>query len=191
MALVAPLTMITGCVAAIDAGSVAVGSATSANQSLVVSGTFLPYREGATAITYDENVVPAGATARVAISTTSAGMRVELTTNGMVPRRSYGAHLHTQPCTAVPDQAGPHYQHMHDPVKPSVDPAYANPHNEIWLDFTADTTGAASATSAPDWVFPAGEPARSLVVHTQQTRTSPGEAGTAGARVACLTLPVV
>jgi Cu-Zn family superoxide dismutase len=70
-----------------------------------------------------------------------------------------------------------------------VNPAYANPHNEVWLDFTADTTGAASAESVQDWRFASGSPARSLVLHAQHTRTGEGEAGTAGPRVACLTLP--
>lgn len=204
-ALVAPLTMITACASPIDVGPAAVGSATSAwtiyqgsasptpagsfAADLVASGTFLPYQEGSTAITYDPAVVPAGATARVAITKTAAGMRVGLTTAGMVPRRAYGAHLHTEPCTALPDQAGPHYQHRHDPVKPSVNPAYANPRNEIWLDFTADATGESSTVSEQDWAFPPGESARSLILHAQQTRTAPGEAGMAGPRVACLTLP--
>jgi Cu-Zn family superoxide dismutase len=117
-------------------------------------------------------------------------VRSDLVVSGtFLPRRAYGAHLHTEPCSAAPDAAGPHYQHLHDPAKPSVNPAYANPHNEVWLDFTADTTGAASAESVQDWRFASGSPARSLVLHGQHTRTGEGEAGTAGPRVACLTLP--
>ena len=34
--------------------------------------------------------------------------------------------------------AGPTFQNVVDPVQPSVDPAYANPENEIWLDFRTD-----------------------------------------------------
>jgi len=96
--------------------------------SLVASGTFQPYRPGSTAITYDPAVVPAGARARVAITRTPAGLIVRLTVAGMVPRRPYGAHLHTQPCGATPDAAGPHYQNRRDPRTPSVDPSYAPTH---------------------------------------------------------------
>jgi superoxide dismutase, Cu-Zn family len=155
---------------------------------VVETGTFLPYRPGATAITYDPAVVPPGARARVAITRTPAGLIVRLTVAGMVPRRAYGVHLRTQPCTAVPDQAGPHYQHQHDPRTPSVDPSYANPRNEVWLDFTADAAGAATAVSQENWTFTPNSPPRSLVIHAATTRTGTGEAGTAGARAACLSL---
>jgi superoxide dismutase, Cu-Zn family len=155
---------------------------------VVVAGTFLPYRPGATAITYDPAVVPPGARARVAITRTPFGLIVRLTVAGMVPRRAYGAHLHTQPCTAVPDQAGPHYQHQLDPHTPSVDPSYANPANEVWLDFTADGSGAANAVSQENWTFDPKNPPRSLVIHAETTRTGTGMAGTAGARGACLSL---
>ena len=108
------------------------------------------------------------------------------------PRRAYGAHLHTRPCTATPADAGPHYQHSPDPKAaaspPSVDPAYANPRNEVWLDFTADAAGAAAATAHQDWTFDQAEPPRSLIVHAEQTSTAAGKAGMAGPRVACLTL---
>jgi len=157
--------------------------------SLVASGTFLPYRPGSTAITYDPAVVPPGARARLAITTIPYGTVVRLTAAGFIPRRAYGAHLHTMPCTAVPDEAGPHYQHRHDPSSPSVDPSYANPQNEVWLDFTADATGAGTAVSQLNWAFgPAAAP-RSLVIHAQPTSTAAGTAGKAGPRVACLTLP--
>lgn len=151
------------------------------------SGAFLPAPQGIRAITYDPTVVPAGATASVVLTTTDQGVRVQLTATGMVPRRTYGAHLHTMACTAVPDQAGPHYQHQADPSKPSVDPEYANPENEIWLDFTADATGAASATSTHSWNFADAAP-QSLIVHAERTKTTAGKAGTAGERVACLSL---
>ena len=155
---------------------------------LVASGTFQPYRPGSTAITYRPEVVPPGARARVAITRTSFGLVVRLTVAGMVPRRPYGAHLHTQPCTAVPDAAGPHYQNRHDPKTPSVDPSYANPENEVWLDFLADGAGTATAVSQENWTFDPKAPPRSLVIHAETTRTGSGVAGTAGARAACLSL---
>ncbi|AGZ40484.1 superoxide dismutase family protein [Actinoplanes friuliensis] len=157
-----------------------------------VTGTFLPFPQGVRAITYDPKVVPAGATAQVVIGRTAKGTSVRLAVTGMVPRRTYGAHLHRRTCTSVPDDAGPHYQHSSDPKAaaspPSVDPSYANPRNEVWLDFTADGQGAGSATAAQAWSFDEIEPPRSLIVHALRTRTEVGKAGTAGARVACLTL---
>ncbi|MFI7543365.1 superoxide dismutase [Actinoplanes sp. NPDC049599] len=153
-----------------------------------VSGTFLPFPQSARAVTYDPQVVPPGATALVDIARTARGTTVRLTARGLVPRRAYGAHLHTRPCTSIPDDAGPHYQHSADPRKPSVDPAYANPRNEVWLDFTADAAGAATVTARLDWTFDEVEPPRSLIVHAEHTRTAAGKAGMAGPRVACLTL---
>jgi Cu-Zn family superoxide dismutase len=155
---------------------------------LVASGTFQPYRPGSTAITYDPAVVPPGARARVAITRTPTGLVVRLTVAGMVPRRPYGVHLHTAPCAAMPDAAGPHYQHSHDPKMPSVDPSYANEGNEVWLDFLADGAGAGTAVSQENWLFDPKTPPRSLVIHAGTTRTGMGVAGTAGARAACLTL---
>src|SRR5436189_2448 len=88
------------------------------------------------------------------------------------------------PTTAAP--AGPHYQHMHDPASsPAGDPAYANPRNEVWLDFTADATGVGSATAVQDWSFEEMSPPRSLILHAEVTRTGKGVAGMAGPRAAC------
>ncbi|WP_305786499.1 superoxide dismutase [Symbioplanes lichenis] len=150
------------------------------------AGTFRP--KTLPTITYDTSVVPSGATAKVELAAVRPGLMIGLTVTGMVPRRSYGAHLHTQPCTLEPDDAGPHYQHQADPSKPSVDPSYANPRNEVWLDFTADERGGGHSMARQEWVFDPARPPRSLVVHEKSTRTDAGKAGTAGARVACLTL---
>jgi hypothetical protein len=113
------------------------------------------------------------------------------TPDGRRPDRAAGvrrASAH-RPCTEAPASAGPHYQHSADPATPSVDPAYANPRNEVWLDFTTDEAGAAAVASEVRWSFPPGAAARSLIIHAEQTRTGAGVAGTAGPRVACLTLP--
>ncbi|MEV6601128.1 superoxide dismutase [Actinoplanes sp. NPDC051346] len=152
------------------------------------SGTFQPVPEGTQAITYDSAAVPPGATAQVTVATTVKGIRVRLAVTGLATRRAYGAHLHTKTCTSVPDDAGPHYQHQADPSPPSVNPAYANPRNEVWLDFTTDPRGAATVAVEQTWTFDPVRPPRSLVLHAQLTRTDAGKAGTAGARVACLTL---
>jgi Cu-Zn family superoxide dismutase len=93
------------------------------------------------------------------------------------------------PCTADPEEAGPHYQNHQDPVVPSTNPIYANPDNEIWLDFTADASGNATSIASHGWDFSPARAPRSLVLHAEHTHTAAGEAGKAGARVACLTLP--
>ncbi|WP_249997997.1 superoxide dismutase family protein [Actinoplanes sp. M2I2] len=208
LALTVPLFMITGCTNAVEVGPTTTASmltsasawtlyqgapspspAASRAPDTVASGTFLPYRPGSTAITYDPAAVPPGARASVAITSNPRSTEVRLEAGGLVPRRTYGAHLHTEPCTATPDQAGPHYQHQKDPKTPSVDPSYANPRNEVWLDFTVDGYGTAVVSAVQPWAFPTGRSARSLILHAQATKTAPGVAGTAGPRVACLTLP--
>jgi Cu-Zn family superoxide dismutase len=135
---------------------------------------------------YDGDAVPA--TAALALVSSSAGRtRTVLTARGLLPRRTYGAHLHTRACGADPAAAGPHYQRVPDPVQPSTDPAYANPRNEVWLDLRTDTAGSARTLADNPWRY-REPPPRSLVLHATGTATHPGHAGTAGARLACLTL---
>ncbi|SDT61677.1 superoxide dismutase family protein [Actinoplanes derwentensis] len=154
-------------------------------------GTFQSWRAGATAVTYDPAMVPAGARARVAVDHTTTGVRVTLLVTGLRPGHAYGAHLHTGRCGSAPADAGPHYQHRRDPAaapgRPSVDPAFANARNEIWLDLITDVNGVGRAVTAQDWAFDASRPPWSLVLHAEHTHTVPGQAGTAGARLACLT----
>ncbi|MFF3753389.1 superoxide dismutase family protein [Streptomyces sp. NPDC002018] len=156
------------------------------------------------ALTYDVTKVPVGS--RVSVVQQSgesdgggdgvhageqadgAATTVLLRVSGLLPDRMYGAHVHTEPCGRAPEAAGPHYQNVMDPNQPSTDPAYANPGNEVWLDFTTDAGGHGTAESRHDWRFRPGG-ARSLVIHEHHTSTGPGEAGTAGARLACLTVP--
>ena len=157
----------------------------------VTEGTFRAWSEATPAVTYDTRAVPEGATARLAVTDTTHGVRVRLKVTGLVPGRSYGAHLHADPCTDKPAGAGPHYQQRIDPVQPSTDPRYANPRNEIWLDFTADAAGTGRASSAQRWHLDGSRPPWSMVLHAERTHTAPGQAGTAGARVACLTRTAV
>ena len=206
LSLAVPLSLLTGCANSLDIRPIASGTAASAwtiYQSaspadassettapyLTASGTFLPFRPGSTALTYNPAVVPAGATVALTITKSGYGTEVRLTAGGLIPGRAYGAHLHTNLCTAVPDEAGPHYQNHQDPVTPSVNPVYANPQNEIWLDFTTSAAGDASSAVTHGWNFDPQAPPRSLVLHESHTMTAPGEAGKAGAREACLTLP--
>jgi len=117
-------------------------------------------------------------------STTS----VTLAVTGLQPNRRYGAHAHTKPCGSDGKDAGPHFQFTPDPVTPSVDPAYANHVNEIWLDFTTDAAGSGQATSTVPWTFPADRRAASVVIHAMPTATEPGKAGSAGNRAACISV---
>ena len=171
--------------------SPAISASPTSGPTITGHGTFVAYTPGATAVTYDPALVPVGATAMLTTTQTAANTRVQLTVAGLRPHRGYGAHLHTNPCGPTGDAAGPHYQHQHDPAasasRPSVNPSYANPHNEVWLDFTTDGHGSATAATTQPWTF--GTNPRSLVIHAMTTKTAPGQAGTAGARAACLTLP--
>jgi Cu-Zn family superoxide dismutase len=137
-------------------------------------------------VRHDEALVPAGATAK-ARTVSVTGTLTTLTVRGLVPDREYGAHVHTKPCGTAPADSGPHYQHVPDPTQPSTDPAYANPRNEIWLDFTTSANGSALAVSQVDWTYGDRLPG-SVVLHETHTHTDPGHAGTAGGRLACLDL---
>lgn len=139
-------------------------------------------------LTYDTALVPAGAGIAVVEVARRGGNAVRLRLTGLPPDRTYGTHVHTAPCGPDPEAAGPHYQNRPDPVQPSVDPEYANHENEVWLDFTTDRRGSAHVSARQDWRFRAGA-ARSVVVHEHATMTHPGAAGTAGARLACLSVP--
>ncbi|UJW33884.1 superoxide dismutase [Saccharothrix sp. AJ9571] len=151
---------------------------------VTASGAF---GSAAPAYTYQPDLVPAGATASVfAASAPELGTSVTLVVTGLRADREYGAHAHTRPCGASGADAGPHYQKQVDPVSPSVDPAYANPENEIWLDLTTNGTGTGIGATHVDWQFDADRRAGSVVVHETHTHTHPGHAGTAGARLACL-----
>ncbi|AXB48973.1 superoxide dismutase family protein [Amycolatopsis albispora] len=144
---------------------------------------------GSSAPTYEPDLVPVGAKASVfSLSAPEFGTGVTLVVRGLLPNREYGAHAHTKPCGPDGAAAGPHYQKRVDPVSPSVDPAYANPSNEIWLDFTTDRFGTGFSTTRVPWQFDADRRAGSVVVHETHTHTHPGHAGTAGARLACLSV---
>lgn len=151
-----------------------------------VTGTFAA--PGGPAATYDSALVPVGATAAVTSSEAGGSTTITLNVTGLVPNRAYGSHGHVNPCGADGMAAGPHYQFMKDPVSPSVDPAFANPQNEIWLDFTTDASGAGSATATVPWTFPADRRAEAVIIHEKPTATEAGKAGTAGTRPACLTV---
>ena len=139
--------------------------------------------------------VPEGATARVQRVETGDGRTiVTLRVSGMAPSAAYGAHAHVGGCgDPASDRAGlaagPHFQHEPDPVKPSVDAAYANPQNEIWLDLTTDRAGNGHARSVVEWQFKPTRRPMSVIIHEGHTLTTEGKHGVAGKRVACLDVP--
>ncbi|QUQ65457.1 superoxide dismutase family protein [Kutzneria sp. CA-103260] len=152
------------------------------------SADFENYRPDAKAVTYSPDLVPVGSTATVAATPSPNGTTtVVLYVEGLLANHQYGAHVHQRSCGRTPEDAGPHYQNTPDPVQPSVNPAYANPQNEIWLDFTTDRHGNAWSISSVNWQFTQRH-AGSVVIHTEHTHTDPGSAGTAGARLACVTV---
>ena len=131
--------------------------------------------------------VPAGATAQVeAVYDSSGDTVVTLHVHGLTPRSAYGAHAHVDACGLDGAAAAPHFQNVVDPVSPSVDPAYANPSNEVWLDLTTDAAGDGVAHTEVSWQFSPDRRARSVILHERHTSDVPGSAGTAGARLACL-----
>jgi Cu-Zn family superoxide dismutase len=138
--------------------------------------------------TYSSDV-PAGATGKVTAVYNAAGRTViMLHVKGLKPNTEYGAHAHVNACGVTGAAAGPHWQRVPDPVTPSVNPTYANPRNEIWLDLTTDEDGNGVAQSKQDWQFPPDWRPHSVVLHAQHTSTGMGTAGTAGARLGCLTV---
>ncbi len=143
-------------------------------------------------VTYCYAGFPASGDARVhSVSTPSGTALVTLSVTGLAPSRTYGAHAHTAPCGPSGLAAGPHWQLADDPVSPSTDPAYANPRNEVWLDVTTDAAGNGTSRAVLDVAFPDGDQPASVIIHERRTSTGHGDgsAGTAGARLACLTVP--
>ncbi len=150
------------------------------------------------AFSYDATLAPVGATMRVdAWYLPSGHTVVVLRVRGLVPNREYGSHAHTNACGATGAVAGPHFQQVPQIPAPSagppvvpIDPAYANADNEIWLDFTTDSKGRGWAIAVQDWQPSDRRPA-SVVIHLEHTHdgTDPTlPAGTAGARLACLSV---
>jgi len=139
------------------------------------------------AVNYNKTLVPDDAKILVAEYVYDGATTVTLNVRGLVPNRSYGAHAHAMPCGPAGDAAGPHFQHNADPVKPSVNPAFANSTNEIWLDFKTDDDGDATTATTVPWEFTNAK-AASVVIHADPTQTAPGKAGTAGARIGCVSV---
>lgn len=136
------------------------------------------------------SAVPEDAAARVeAVYDTAGDSTITLEVTGLKPRTEYGAHAHAYPCGERPRDAGPDYQQVPnpDPERPR-DWTYENAGNEIWLDFTTDESGDATAETTVNWQFSPGRRAGSVIIHAEHTTLGPRDAGVAGARLACLSV---
>lgn len=163
------------------------------NDQQTFSGTLAKAGVG-DAVTYDADTAPVGAEIGLVVEARPDDTTFVLSVSGLQTDRGYAVHAHVNPCGPTGDVAGPHFQHTPDPAatpdQPSSDPAYANPDNEVWLDLTTDADGTGVATATMPFTLEAGAP-QSIVIHAgEMTMTDPGEAGTAGDRIACLTTPL-
>ncbi|GAB3481053.1 hypothetical protein GCM10027521_18260 [Amycolatopsis cihanbeyliensis] len=153
------------------------------------SGRLAPPKSADAAYTYNQQLAPAGAELTVDAEKLDQATRVTFEVNGLLPNRGYAVHVHTDPCGPNGEAAGPHFQKNQNPDSGTHDPAYANPDNEIWLDLRTGEEGEGETTAEVPFTFAERVPA-SVVVHAQEsTATAPGEAGKAGDRIACLTVP--
>jgi Cu-Zn family superoxide dismutase len=136
-----------------------------------------PYGTGAA------NPIEEGATATVRATEDASGKTlVSVQVRGLPADREFGAHVHVGACNN--NKAGGHYQHVPAPTGGNTS-AYANPDNEIWLDFTTNAAGNASAQASVDWTFRT-DGANALMIHDHATTATDPGAGTAGAKLACL-----
>ena len=156
-------------------------------------GVLAPPERATTAVTYNPALAPEGATIKVDVNARAGSTEVRLDVGGLLPSRGYAAHAHVNPCGPTGDVAGPHFQNQVDPAaapgKPSTDPAYANPQNEIWLDLRTDGAGAGGSRVEVPFTFTGRAPASVVIHEAEMTGTAPGQAGSAGARLACITVP--
>jgi len=176
-------------------GDTSPGPAASADAGgpALAEGAVAPPDRAADAFTYSPALVPEGANLAVYATPNGTSTTVRLEVLGLLPERGYAAHAHANACGPTGDAAGPHFQNRQDPAagpgKPSTDPAYANPQNEVWLDLTTDGDGDGEATATVPFTFTDRAPASVVVHEAMATATEPGKAGSAGARLACLTVP--
>ncbi|WP_214323192.1 hypothetical protein [Nonomuraea sediminis] len=117
------------------------------------------------AIAYDRKLVPQGAQASLTAESVGDRTVTSLVVEGFLHNRAYGAHLHTEPCGADPQAAGPHFKRGTD---------------EVWLDFRTLGNGTGHATTRHDWQLDPAHLPQSLVIHAAPGASAP--------RIACLTL---
>jgi Cu-Zn family superoxide dismutase len=147
----------------------------------------------AAAVTYNPALAPLGGHMTASLTPSGDSTVADLTVSGLAPNRGFSVVAHDNTCGGVPGGEGPRFQKRIDPAasptKPSTNPEYSNPTNEIWLDVHTDSTGAGTSHTTVPFVFTDRGPG-SIVVHDEpQTTATSGQAlGQASDRVACLTL---
>jgi Cu-Zn family superoxide dismutase len=145
--------------------------------------------------TYNPTLAPVGARLKAALTPSGESTNAEFTVSGLLPNRGYSVHADVNACGGFPNAEGPHYQNRIDPAAtaraPSTNPEYANPNNEIWLDLRTDAAGSGTSRTTVPFVFTDRGPGSIVVYEATQTDTGPGQAGKAGAPIACLTLSAV
>lgn len=150
---------------------------------------------GSMAETYNPALVPMGARLNASMNPTGESTTAVLEVSGMLPNRSYAVLAHTHACGADPAVAGPAYQNRVDPAataqKPSTNPEFTNPQNEVWMEVRTDSNGAGTARTTVPFVFNDRGPGSLMVHRAMEIATGPGHASDAGAPVACLTMSAV
>jgi Cu-Zn family superoxide dismutase len=147
----------------------------------------------AAAITYNTTLAPVGGHLTANLTPSGDSTTADLSVSGLAPNRGFSVIAHVNTCGGVPGGEGPRFQKHIDPAatpgKPSANPEYSNPSNEIWLDVHTDSTGAPTSHTTVPFVLTDRGPG-SMVVHDEQqtTATSSQPAGETSDRVACLTL---
>jgi superoxide dismutase, Cu-Zn family len=114
------------------------------------------------------------------VATGAGGSRVTLHVKDVAadPGRTFGAHVHVNPCGAAGTDAGGHYQHQPTAAGPTLES------EEVWLDVTIDEDGNGVALSKRPWTVDESTP-RSVILHASPTTPM---TGVAGARLACIDL---
>jgi superoxide dismutase, Cu-Zn family len=177
--------------------SAAAPSATAASTATAddteADGVLAPPDRASNAFTYNPALAPEGAQVDVEVDDRGGTTEIRLDVEGLLPNRGYAAHAHVNACGPTGDAAGPHFQNQVDPAaapgKPSTDPAFANPQNEIWLDLRTDGAGDGESRAEVPFAFTDRAPASIVIHEAETTGTAPGQAGSAGARLACVTVP--
>lgn len=152
----------------------AAGSATVVTSAGALTRYANPYPDGTT-----PNPIGEGATAKVhAVEDASGRTIITVHVQGLPANRAFGSHVHNLACNDT--KAGGHYQNV-----AGTGAAFANPANEVWLDFETNEAGNATAKATVDWTFRPGG-ANAVVIHDHLTGHEDPTAGVAGSKLACL-----
>lgn len=162
-----------------------------AQHDLSHSGTLAAPDSATDAFTYEQQLAPVGAELAIDVESQKETSTVVLEVTGLQPDRGYAAHAHTENCGPDGDASGPHFQHEQDPNADSEtpNPKYVNPSNEIWLDLRTDAEGNGSSEAKLPFAITDWNRPKSVVVHADEKTGTGKDAGAAGDRVACLTIP--